>query len=88
MLRLRGGVLEDVLGLETSSRTHFEVLGLGLEGQILGLEVSSPRKLPCSQLQDSTIFCTVEILLENARNLAETSEDLFCFPQSEIAGKF
>ena len=26
-----------------SSRTHFEVLGLGLEGQVLGLEASSPR---------------------------------------------
>ena len=30
-----------------SSRTHFEVLGL---------EASSPRKLPCPQLEDSTIF--------------------------------
>ena len=30
---IRGGVLEDVLG----PRTHFEVLGLGLEGQVLGL---------------------------------------------------
>ena len=27
-----------------SSRTHFEVLGLGLEGQVFGLEPSSPRK--------------------------------------------
>ena len=32
-----------------SSRTHFEVLGLGLEA-------SSPRKLPCPRLEDSTIF--------------------------------
>ena len=30
-----------------SSRTHFEVLGL---------EASSPRKLPCPRLEDSTIF--------------------------------
>ena len=39
-----------------SSRTHFEVLGLGLEGQVLGLEASSPRKLACPRLENSTIF--------------------------------
>ena len=43
-----------------ASRTHFEVLGLGLglEGQVLdlGLEASSPRKLACPRLEDSTIF--------------------------------
>ena len=32
-----------------SARTHFEVLGLGLEA--LG-----PRKFPCPRLEDSTIF--------------------------------
>ena len=32
-----------------SSRTHFEVLGLGLEA-------SSPRKLACPRLEDSTTF--------------------------------
>ena len=39
-------------------RTHFEVLGLGLEGQVfgLGLEASSPRKLSILRLEDSTIF--------------------------------
>ena len=37
------------LASRTSSRTHFEVLGLGLEA--LG-----PRKLPCPRLEDSTIF--------------------------------
>ena len=37
-----------------SWRTHFEVLGL--EGQVLGVEVSSPRNLPCPRLEDSTIF--------------------------------
>ena len=49
-----------------SSRTHFEVLGLGLEGQVLGLglglEASSPRKLACPRLEDSTIFWNVKIL--------------------------
>ena len=47
-----------------SSRTHFEVLSLGVEA-------SSPQKLPCPRLEDSTIFWTVEILLENVRNLAK-----------------
>ena len=44
------------LASRTSSRTHFEVLGL--EGQVLGLglEASSPRKLACPRLEDSAIF--------------------------------
>ena len=52
------------LALTTSSRTHFEVLGLGLEGQVLdlGLEASSPRKLACPRLEDSTVFWIVKIL--------------------------
>ena len=47
-----------------ASRTHFEVLGLGLEGQALGLglEASSPRKLACPRLEDSTNFWIVKIL--------------------------
>ena len=36
-----------------SSRTHFEVLGL---------EASSPRKLPCPRLKDSSIFRILKIL--------------------------
>ena len=39
----RGGVLEDVLGLEGQD------LGLGLEA-------FSPRKLPCPRLEDSAII--------------------------------
>ena len=52
------------LASRTSSRTDFEVLGLGLEGQVLGLglETSSPRKLACPRLEDSTIFWVVKIL--------------------------
>ena len=38
-----------------SSRTHFEVLGLGLEA-------SSPQKLACPRLEDNTIFWFVKIL--------------------------
>ena len=52
------------LASRTSSRTDFEVLGLGLglEGQVLGLglEASSPRKLACPRLEDSTIFWKVK----------------------------
>ena len=74
----RGGVLEDVLA---SKVLDFEVLDLGLKGQVLGLglEASSPRKWPCPRLEDSTIFRTVEISLENARNLAENLQTLFLF---------
>ena len=54
----RGGVLENVLGFEK------QVLGFALEA-------SSPRKLFCPRLENSISFCSVEILLENARNLAE-----------------
>ena len=43
-----------------ASRTHFEVLGL--EGQVLGLEASSSRKLACPRLEDSTIFWIVKNL--------------------------
>ena len=43
-----------------SLRTHFEVLGV--KGQVLGLEASSPRKLACPRLEDSTIFWIVKIL--------------------------
>ena len=43
-----------------SSRTHFEVLGLGLglEGQVLGLglEASSPRKLGLSSARGQQYF--------------------------------
>ena len=38
-----------------ASRTHFEVLGLGLE-------TSNPRKLACPWLENSTIFWFVKIL--------------------------
>ena len=44
--RPRGQILKS---LALASRTDFEVLGLGLEA-------SSPRKLACPRLEDSTIF--------------------------------
>ena len=60
--------LTEVKSSRTSlvSRTHFEVLGLGLEVQVLGLglglEASSPRNLACPRLEDSSIFWIVKIL--------------------------
>ena len=47
-------LLHTMLAEVESSRTHFEVLGLGLKA-------SSPRKLACPQLADSSIFWIVEI---------------------------
>ena len=72
-----------------ASRTHFEVLGL--EGQVLGLglEASSPRKLACPRLEDSTIFWNVKILWSawkifwktffSGDRLKNFCEDLFFF---------
>ena len=46
-----------------------------LEGQVLGLgfglEASSPRKLACPRLEDSSIFWTVKIFVERLKNFLE-----------------
>ena len=70
------------LASRTSSRTHFEVFGLGLEA-------SSPRKLACPRLEDSTIFWNVKILWSGWKifwktffsgdRLKNFCEDLFFF---------
>ena len=41
-----------------SSRTHFDVLGPRklTHFEVLGLEASSPQKLPCPRLENSSIF--------------------------------
>ena len=63
-----------------SPRGHIlKSLALASKPQVLGLETLGPRKLPCPRLEDSTIFRTVEILLENARNIAENLQIPFLF---------
>ena len=74
-----------------ASWTHFEVLGLGLKGHVLGLglEASSPRKSACLRLEDSSIFWIVKILWSAWKNFWKTffcgdllknfCEDLFFF---------
>ena len=74
--------------LRTSSRTHFEVLGLGLEA-------SSPQKLACPRPEYSTICWIVKILWSAWKifwktffcgdRLKNFCEDLFFF--LEIARK-
>ena len=61
-----------------SSRTHFEILGLGLE-------VSSPRKLPCPRLEDSTIFEPLKFRWNTPETCGKSAKTFFWFPQVEIA---
>ena len=58
------------LASRTSSRTHFEVLGLGLKA-------SSPRKLPCPWLEDSTIFEPLKFRWKTPETLRKICKDLF-----------
>ena len=54
-----------------SSRTHFEVLGI---------EASSPRKLPCPRLEDSAIFEPLKFRWKTPETLRKICKDLFfCF---------
>ena len=72
-LETRGGVLEDVLGLEDTFWSPW----------------SWPRSLKSSNIALSSargqhyFFWTVVISLENARNLAENLQTPFCFPHLE-----
>ena len=51
LFSVKGGFGPEVESSRTFlvSRTHFQALGLGLEA-------SSPRKLPCPRLEDGAIF--------------------------------
>ena len=77
LLVSRGGVLEDVLGLEDTFWSPWPW----------------PRSLKSSKIALSSApgqhhFWTVEISLENARNLAKNLQrPFFWFPQMEIAWK-
>ena len=51
-----------------ASRTHFEVLNL---------EASSPRKLPCPRLEDSTIFEPLKFRWKTPETLRKICKDLF-----------
>ena len=64
--------------MSLASRTHFEVLGLGLEA-------SSPRKLPCHRLEDSTIFEPLKFRWKTPETLGKSAKIFFWFPQVEIA---
>ena len=61
--------------LDESSRTHFEVVGLGLEA-------SCPRKLPCSRLEDSTIFEPLKFRWKMPETLRKVCKDLFLVSSS------
>ena len=63
----------------TSSRTHF---------QVLGLEAAISRKLPCPRLKDSTIFESLKFRWKTPETLRKICKDLFFwFPQVEMAWK-
>ena len=53
-LSIRGGILEDVLGLDLEA----QVLGLGFEAQVLGigLEAHKSSKMISLRLEDNIIF--------------------------------
>ena len=68
----------DCLSEVESSRTHFEVFGLGLEA-------SSPRKLPCPRLEDSTIFDLLKFRWKAPETLRKICRPFFWFPQEEFA---
>ena len=79
--------LRTSLASKTSSRTHFEVLGLGL-----GLEASSPwpwprslmsSKIALSSARGQHYFWTVEILLKTPETSGKICKYLFYFAQLE-----
>ena len=59
-----------------SLRTHFEVLGLGLEA-------SNPRKLPCARLEDSAIFEQLKFRWKMPKTSRKICEHLSYFPHLE-----
>ena len=62
-----------------ASRTHFEVLGLGLEGQVLGLEASSPRKYPVLGSRTALFFEQLKFCWKMPETSRKICKYLFCF---------
>ena len=62
--------LRTSLASRTSTRTHFEVLGLGLKA-------SSPRKLPCPWVEDCAIFEPLKFCWKTPETLRKICKDLF-----------
>ena len=58
------------LAPRTSSRAYFEVLGFGLEAQVLGfgLELYKSSKMPCPRLEDSIVSWLVEKKITKHKN--------------------
>ena len=61
--------------LDEFSRSHFEVVGLGLEA-------SCPRKLPCPRLDDSTIFEPLKFRWKMPETLRKVCKNLFLVSSS------
>ena len=61
----------------------FKCLGLASKPQVLGLEALGPRKLPCSRLEDSTIFEPLKFCWTTPETSRKICKHLFCFPQLE-----
>ena len=68
-----------------SSRTHFEVVGL--EGQVLGLglEASSPRKLPVLGSRTALFFEQLKFRWKMPKTLWKICKSLFCFGSIGVA---
>ena len=64
----------------SASRTHFEVPGVGLKGQALGLEAYKFLKMPCPQPRTALFFESLKmghghdffyVILKNARKFVK-----------------
>ena len=90
----------ETLRTSLASRTHFDVLGLGFEGQILSLEAWKSSKMSCTRLQDNTIFRFVEKMdkvmtifflrpcSESSRNFLKTFYLFYFGERPKLCGKF
>ena len=54
-------------------------------GHILKALASSPQKLPCPRLEDSSIFEPLKFLWKRQKPCGKSAKTFFWFPQVEIA---